>query len=298
MSVLLRSLLVLSLVMCLFSSCEPKNQKEMPEIYSTLTEKDTDSIVCSEQNPPLQRTTVSLQDANILISFADDSLVYKDFIINNEFISTTFSQESNRTFSLLYEFKKISTKERYTFVFSSIGVFLIAKEHVQYTKAGLQLYKLYSNQLNLMHTSLADLLHFGATLKENDDSKNALYGVYDANLQPIGKISYRSSKENVYQDFPYLNNAKFEITQVNNTLDQVHILQKMEAHDEAKVLLKTIINTYPSRADAWLNIADTYWMLHEKDQAEDAYLNYISLMKSQHQNRSTIAQRAYDRSKP
>ncbi|AZB08165.1 hypothetical protein EG344_04485 [Chryseobacterium sp. G0162] len=62
-------------------------------------------------------------------------------------------------------------------------------------------------------------------------------------------------------------------------------------------LLKEIIEKYPNRVVAYLNLGDSYWTFDNKEKAKEAYLKYIDLMKSQKKDTSKIPQRVYDRTK-
>ncbi|MDM1553163.1 MULTISPECIES: tetratricopeptide repeat protein [Chryseobacterium] len=62
-------------------------------------------------------------------------------------------------------------------------------------------------------------------------------------------------------------------------------------------LLKEIVEKYPNRVVAYLNLGDSYWTFDNKEKAKEAYLKYIELMKSQKKDISKIPQRVYDRTK-
>lgn len=63
------------------------------------------------------------------------------------------------------------------------------------------------------------------------------------------------------------------------------------------LLLKEIINTFPDRVVAYLNLADAYWAINNIEKAKEFYQKYIDLMKSQKKDISKIPQRAYARIK-
>ncbi|WP_312400015.1 tetratricopeptide repeat protein, partial [Chryseobacterium sp.] len=62
-------------------------------------------------------------------------------------------------------------------------------------------------------------------------------------------------------------------------------------------LLKKIIQKFPSRVVAYLNLADNYWAINDKDLAKKNYKKYIELMKSQNKDQSKIPQRVFERIK-
>ena len=66
------------------------------------------------------------------------------------------------------------------------------------------------------------------------------------------------------------------ITQYN---DIAYYLQQANANEEAIFLLEKIIEKYPNRIVAYLNLADSYNGINNKEKAKENYNKYISLMK-------------------
>ncbi|WP_198306469.1 tetratricopeptide repeat protein [Arcobacter vandammei] len=66
------------------------------------------------------------------------------------------------------------------------------------------------------------------------------------------------------------------LTQYN---DIAYYLQQANANDEAIFLLEKIIEKYPNRTVAYLNIADAYLGKNDKEKAKQNYEKYIELMK-------------------
>jgi hypothetical protein len=62
-------------------------------------------------------------------------------------------------------------------------------------------------------------------------------------------------------------------------------------------LLKCIINKYPTRTVAYLNLGDAQWGLEDKQNAKKSYKKYIELMKTQGKDLNKIPKRVYDRIK-
>ncbi|MDM1553099.1 tetratricopeptide repeat protein [Chryseobacterium indologenes] len=62
-------------------------------------------------------------------------------------------------------------------------------------------------------------------------------------------------------------------------------------------LLKQIISKFPNRAVAYLNLADSYWNIGEKDNGKEYYKKYISLLKSQKKDLNKIPRYIYARVK-
>lgn len=63
------------------------------------------------------------------------------------------------------------------------------------------------------------------------------------------------------------------------------------------ILLKKIIDNFPQRVVAYLNLADSYWSINNKEKAKENYLKYIELMKSQNKDISKIPERVFQRSR-
>lgn len=74
-------------------------------------------------------------------------------------------------------------------------------------------------------------------------------------------------------------------------------LGENKKNNDAVFLLNKIIDKFPERVVAWLNIADIYWNLNNQEKAKNAYQKYLSLMKFQKKDLSKIPQRVYDRIK-
>ncbi|MDX4036410.1 tetratricopeptide repeat protein, partial [Aliarcobacter skirrowii] len=66
------------------------------------------------------------------------------------------------------------------------------------------------------------------------------------------------------------------ITQYN---DIAYYLQQANANEEAIFLLEKIIEKYPNRIVAYLNLADSYIGINNKEEAKENYEKYVKLMK-------------------
>ena len=58
-----------------------------------------------------------------------------------------------------------------------------------------------------------------------------------------------------------------------------------------------VIEKDPNRVVVYLNIADCYWELNQKEKAKQNYQKYLSLMKSQKKDLKKIPKRVYERIK-
>lgn len=139
------------------------------------------------------------------------------------------------------------------------------------------IYKLVSQKYNCKES----LNQFALSLKKAFESKkiDIINGDYVYRLKAI-KSCYPISNGNIaiYNDIAFY---LLETGQLQFSLE----------------LINEILKINPSRVVAWLNLADTYWQLDEKNKAKKSYQKYIELMKSQNKDLSKIPQRVYDRTK-
>jgi tetratricopeptide (TPR) repeat protein len=80
------------------------------------------------------------------------------------------------------------------------------------------------------------------------------------------------------------------LTQYN---DIAYYLQQAKANDEAIFLLEKIIEKFPNRTVAYLNLADAYDGINDKEKAKENYEKYINLMK-QDKKENKIPQRVLE----
>lgn len=85
--------------------------------------------------------------------------------------------------------------------------------------------------------------------------------------------------------------SKENLTQYN---DIAYYLEQSKAYKESIYLLKKIIEKYPERTVAYLNIADAYWGDNNKDKAIENYKIYISQMK-ENSKENKIPQKVFER---
>ncbi|WP_324172486.1 tetratricopeptide repeat protein [Sulfurimonas sp.] len=72
------------------------------------------------------------------------------------------------------------------------------------------------------------------------------------------------------------------LTSYNNI---AYYLEKAKAYPEAIYLLEKIIDKYPNRTVAYINLGDAYWGLKNKEKAKQAYSTYIKQMKEKGKER-------------
>ena len=95
----------------------------------------------------------------------------------------------------------------------------------------------------------------------------------------INKIKNQDIKIDTY----YLVNSFSKYSLENKTVqkynDIAYYLQQANANEEAIFLLEKIIEKYPNRIVAYLNLADAYIGINDKEKAKENYKKYIELMK-------------------
>ena len=79
--------------------------------------------------------------------------------------------------------------------------------------------------------------------------------------------------------------------------DVAFFAYQAKGYSEAIYILEKVIEIYPTRVVAYLNIADSYFNLGNYDEAVKNYKIYISLMKSQKKDLKKIPKYVYDRVK-
>ncbi|MCC9036810.1 hypothetical protein LNP80_21620 [Chryseobacterium sp. C-39] len=289
----MKYLLLICFFVFFFGSCENSNKEKITKISNTKQEKSVQDL--KEKN--ISECKIQIRNQDLILICNGKETIYKDLIINKMSISTELIQNDN-WFSLLYESNAsaIKIKEKYDFIYSSIGIVLVSKEVVKFGKDGLVLNKLFVENYDMSQKTYDDLLTLGNTLKEEFNKKPIGY-VYDSKNILFAKMTYKISLEDFYVDYPKLGNAYFKINNVESANNQAFSLEKIEANNFSKSLLKEIVLQYPDRTVAFLNLADVDWKLNTKEDAKKNYKTYISLMKSQNKDLSKIPQRVYDRIK-
>jgi len=77
-----------------------------------------------------------------------------------------------------------------------------------------------------------------------------------------------------------------------------YYLEQAGSYEAAVYLLSAVLEKYPQRAVAHLNIADAYWGDGKRGKARKHYEKYVGLMKRQGKDMSVIPQSVYDRIMP
>ncbi|SIT13434.1 hypothetical protein SAMN05421786_106139 [Chryseobacterium ureilyticum] len=157
-------------------------------------------------------------------------------------------------------------------------------------------------------TSNIDIKYFPYSLGIDDKKYNPNKKKYLEDVALSAKVSNRLFNEE-FKDFKK-NDLKYTIEDFGELLKNIPInasnIDKYnnlayylsEKDDNISIyLLEQIINKFPERIVAYLNLADSYWNLGEKEKAVKNYQKYVELMKSQNKDLKKIPQRVWERTK-
>jgi tetratricopeptide (TPR) repeat protein len=119
-----------------------------------------------------------------------------------------------------------------------------------------------------------------AKIKLNDEDIPKLpFNYYDwtSDKSWIDYVSISNQNLTTLNDFAYkLENINPDIT--------INILQK-------------ILEKFPNRTVAYLNLADTYWAIGNQELAKENYKRYVEIMKSQKKDLTKIPKQVWERIK-
>lgn len=147
------------------------------------------------------------------------------------------------------------------------------KKDICSIKENIRLIDIYNNNL-----SIASMPDFSI----REDKCNI---TYDLNNVTLNNITIRIKNDNK-DGFSMVSRYKAILKQIpisNKTLTQyndiAYYLQQANANEEAIFLLEKIIEKYPNRIVAYLNLADSYIGINNKEEAKQNYEKYVNLMK-------------------
>lgn len=124
---------------------------------------------------------------------------------------------------------------------------------------------------------------------ESDDNASVLLDTSDLPKMKFNYYDWVANKS--WLD--YVNISSNNITKIN---DLAFKLENINPTVSINVLQK-IIQKYPDRVVAYLNIANSYWNIGQKGKAIENYKIYLSLMKSQKKDLKKVPRYVQDRTK-
>ncbi|MET3038356.1 tetratricopeptide repeat protein [Chryseobacterium sp. NRRL B-14859] len=241
---------------------------------------------------------VQVQERDVILHCHDKKIIYKNLVINEISVSTDFVQGKNNEFSLIYELNASTTKikEKYHFTYSDHGIFLIYKEVLKFGKDGIASNRIYFDSFDMKDKDYEKIQSLGNQLSETFVQNNIMINYFDLNNKKFAIKTFTTSSEDIFISYPEASQDNVTITDVETANNLAFSLEQKGVYNDAKFLLQNIISQYPERIVAYLNLADTEWMLNNKEEAKKNYNLYLSLMKKQNKNLKRIPQRVYDRS--
>lgn len=284
--------LIIVLLGLVLNSCE-KSEKEKSNVSP---EQQSKSII-PDADGSNQNCKVLTKDKDLILDCGRKQIVYKNLIVNEISISTELIQNKNHSFSLLYELNASATKmkEKYDFIYSDQGITLVDKEIMKFGQEGLMINRIYVEDFDMSNKTYDDLQSLGSELPDNFELTRSSMSIYDSKKTLFATQDFQSTIENLFVEYPDMGQSQTKIINVESANNQAFALEKIGANEESKTLLEEITSQFPDRIVAYLNLADVYWKLNEKDKAKENYIQYISLMKSQKKDLSKIPKRVYDR---
>ena len=135
-------------------------------------------------------------------------------------------------------------------------------------------------------------------LKINNTNKfNDLFNKYKLanNNSSVNNISEELNFDDLSEIILFIPISKDNIEKYNDFAYYLGLSKK--GNNYSIFILKNIIKIYPTRTVAFLNLADSYYNVEEKNKAKTNYKKYISLMITQGKDLKKVPQRVYDRSK-
>ena len=116
----------------------------------------------------------------------------------------------------------------------------------------------------------------------------------EINLELITNINKYSNIITNEFIFSIINISPLSLKNVTSYNNLAFKLEQIKKFSESIYILEKVINKFPNRIVAHINLGDAYWGLIEKENAKQAYLKYIELMKECGKE-SKIPQRVFDR---
>lgn len=117
----------------------------------------------------------------------------------------------------------------------------------------------------------------------------------------VGRISNLDGKQRVLSELDYYTLLEYasymSIENVQQLNDLGYYLWKEGLNDRAYLLLSTVVEEFPNRTVAHLNMADVLWDMSDKDRALTYYRNYHHRMLSA-KKQSRIPDRVFTRMQP
>jgi len=113
--------------------------------------------------------------------------------------------------------------------------------------------------------------------------------IYSQHSLKKGYTEYSVGKiKAMFEAYPL---SKRNVTQYNNI---AYYFEKHKAYEQSTFVLEKILDQYPTRTVAYINLGDAYWGLDKRIKAKAAYQKYVELMKANEKD-NKIPQKVLER---
>lgn len=271
-------------------------------IDSIYVEKDTIVIVRNNQTKKYRNLAIDAMTLTSLIEVISKN----EFDVNYFYTASTMKTDVKVKF-ILDEQNEVKIKNIYLLYHdyeNKFGCVVLINKIVDTEINVDEIQNFYSNidyELNPLDCSKSIKFYF----KNKTESIN---NCNDKILMPI--FSYQFSNfigDYVYNDtlgdfnLEKVIDLKYNIPNINITNIQLlnnraYYLEQSGAYDEAISLLETIIEKFPNRTVAYINLGDAYWGLDSFNKAKGAYQMYVKRMQV-NDKENKIPKRVFERLK-
>lgn len=220
-------------------------------------------------------------------------IIFTDWDKNNAVWKTIFIKDSNGNI------KSLSPKNVFYFDTCSItdispdgkyiylNMYQIGKTY-DYNHKSSDVNKPYCGFLNIINMNLTSTYGSNTECDGSWNKKDVHTWIYDEgksikNFMDIDAQKIDTNDSSINQ---------FNIASIN---DLAYIYWQERKFNEALPILKNIIISMPDRVVAYLNIADAYWGLNQKENAKENYNKYVRMMKAQNKDLKKIPAYVYAR---
>lgn len=232
----------------------------------------------------LKNNKFKILNNNNLI-YSDSINFFKGSCNDLQIIKSNFSNqfyfytENNCTTKVIKELYKIMWyKQKFT---------ILSKEYFEVYQNKINSKITYYNNFTIDSLKI-DLLETEEKINEITESKIPIY----FNNKIIGYK--RKSKNDIINNYPIIDN--YNIIESANLYNNIAFaFFKNGAYDESIFILNKVIEKFPACSVSYLNIADCYWVLNQKQNSKVNYQKYIQLMKKQKKDLKTIPKYVYNR---
>ncbi|WP_198306425.1 tetratricopeptide repeat protein [Arcobacter vandammei] len=119
--------------------------------------------------------------------------------------------------------------------------------------------------------------------KKDEIIEGKIVNLESVKVLSLEELMNKIKDNDIKIDTYYIVNSFVKYPLTNKTVqkynDIAYYLQQANANDEAIFILEKIIEKYPNRTVAYLNLADAYLGINDKEKAKENYKKYIELMK-------------------